>query len=588
MRFVSQEIVLLPTRNLLALLVLTSVCFIGCSNQAEQQGGKDEQTNQAQNRQGQDEQVQGQEQQREVDRDVAAVAKPLDLAYIPETAMAAAVVAPDRILSSSALQLYPIEVLEALTEHHLGINIMDVTQIVGLAQLSQEAPVPQAGAIIRLSKPHQLAKLLPTLRNEGMVREQEIDGFQFLNLNAGLPVSVAMPDEKTVLVGTGDFLSHMLAAKNAQSPLLKLLSGADANDEVIVTLSADMVPAPLREIATNPEMVPPAFASYVNALEKLSALEVKVDFSETFNGELVLHTHDQAEAAELEKVILAGLAQGKQLFLAQATQMPPMGDPVVDAAMRKYMLRLADYMEQVFHPTRDTNRLTMDSNATIGIATTGVMVALLLPAVQSARTAARKMSSGNNLKQIAIALHNYHETYKQFPVGESPNIKYKDGKPLLSWRVHLLPFLEEIALYQKFKLDEPWNSPHNIKLLDEIPPVYVCPHYEVGNQTVYLAPQGPNTAMGGAKRIRFRDITDGTSQTIAVIETGPGRAIPWTKPDDLAIDEDDPVGSVGAERETFQVVFCDGSVQSISAAISGDIFQWMIQINDGHPINLNE
>ena len=83
-------------------------------------------------------------------------------------------------------------------------------------------------------------------------------------------------------------------------------------------------------------------------------------------------------------------------------------------------------------------------------------------------------------------------------------------------------------------------------------------------------------------------ITDGTSQTIAVIETGPGRAIPWTKPDDLAIDEDDPVGSVGAERETFQVVFCDGSVQSISAAISGDIFQWMIQINDGHPINLNE
>jgi hypothetical protein len=276
------------------------------------------------------------------------------------------------------------------------------------------------------------------------------------------------------------------------------------------------------------------------------------------------------------------------MFLAQTSQMPPMGDPVIDAAMRKYMVRLADHLEQVLRPSRDANRLTMDSNATMGIATTGVMVALLLPAVQSARHAARRMSSGNNLKQIGIALHNYHDSYKQFPVGESPTNKYKDGKPLLSWRVHLLPYLDQEPLYNKFKMDEPWDSPHNIQLLDQIPPVYVCPHYELGNRTVYQAPQGANTALGSGKRVRFADITDGTSQTIAVIEAGPERAVPWTKPDGLTLDADDPVGSVAAENATFQVLFCDGSVQSISTAISADIFKWMTLINDGHPINRNE
>ena len=576
MEFATQKPVTLSVRSLLPLLMALLMCLPGCLTKVEQQGGDDEKVNQPQ------------VQQKPAAGEPAAAAAPLDLSYVPSTAMAAAVVAPERILSSQAFQLYPIEVLEALSTQHLGVNVMDVTQIMALTQLSQEAPVPQVGAIIRLSKPHQLAALLPTLRAEGLVTEQTIDGFQFLNVNAGLPVSLTMPDDKTLLVGTGDFLPRMLAAKNVDSPLIKLLRQSDANHEVIVAVSADMVPDPLKEIATSPETVPLVLAAYVGALEKLSAIEVNLNMAEQFAGELVLHTHDPAEAAELEKVILAGAAQAKQLFLAQASQMPPMGDPLVDAAMRKYMVRLANYMEQLFRPTRDANRLTMDSNATMGMATTGVLVALLLPAVQAARTAARKMSSSNNLKQIGIALHNYHDAYKHFPAGESPTNKYKDGKPLLSWRVHLLPFLEEHVLYDKFKMDEPWDSPHNIKLLDQMPSVYVCPHYELGNRTVYLAPQGPNTALGSGERVRFRDITDGTSQTIALIETGPERAVPWTKPVDLTIDADDPVGSVAVDKDTFQVVFCDGSVQSISTAISGDIFQWMIQINDGNPINRNE
>ena len=81
------------------------------------------------------------------------------------------------------------------------------------------------------------------------------------------------------------------------------------------------------------------------------------------------------------------------------------------------------------------------------------------------------MSSSNNLKQTALAIHNYHAAYKQLP----EDIKAPDGTPLLSWRVAILPFIEQAALYEQFHLDEPWDSPHNLKLLNGMPPVYRHP-----------------------------------------------------------------------------------------------------------------
>ena len=84
----------------------------------------------------------------------------------------------------------------------------------------------------------------------------------------------------------------------------------------------------------------------------------------------------------------------------------------------------------------------------------------------------KQLRSSNNLKQIGVALHNYHGVYKTLP----PPAKTADGKPLLSWRVLILPFLEDDDnLYAQFKLDEPWDSPHNIKLLTKMPEVYAHP-----------------------------------------------------------------------------------------------------------------
>ncbi len=194
--------------------------------------------------------------------------------------------------------------------------------------------------------------------------------------------------------------------------------------------------------------------------------------------------------------------------------------------------------------------------------------ALLLPAVQQAREAARRMQSMNNLKQIGLAMHNYHDTYRVFP--PAANVDNK-GKKLLSWRVHILPYVEQAALYQQFHLDEPWDSEHNKELIKNMPPVYISPNQAdlaKEGKTVYLVPTGKSTAFEGPEGLGIREFTDGTSNTILAVEAHPDAAVIWTKPDDLAVDFKNPLkGLKSARVGGFQALFADGSVRFISDMI---------------------
>ena len=102
----------------------------------------------------------------------------------------------------------------------------------------------------------------------------------------------------------------------------------------------------------------------------------------------------------------------------------------------------------------------------------GILVALLLPAVQAAREAARRMQCTNNLKQIALAMHNYHDVHGSFPAAY---IADENGRPMHSWRVALLPYLERSDLYNQYNFNEPWDSPGNLKVAEQLPQTYRCP-----------------------------------------------------------------------------------------------------------------
>jgi uncharacterized protein DUF1559 len=190
----------------------------------------------------------------------------------------------------------------------------------------------------------------------------------------------------------------------------------------------------------------------------------------------------------------------------------------------------------------------------------GVLVALLLPAVQAAREAARRMQSGNNLKQLALAMQNYHDTYNALPPAV---VTDSAGKPLYSGRVLLLPFMEQKPLYDQFRLDEPWDSPANQQFSQMDLKVFRDPSAPPGSpgQTDYLFITGVGTGMEPRPRAQFSDLIDGTSNTVFMIEIK-GSGINWAQPSDLDVSQ--PLSLPPGNHPGGNLsVFFDGHTQMI-------------------------
>lgn len=211
-----------------------------------------------------------------------------------------------------------------------------------------------------------------------------------------------------------------------------------------------------------------------------------------------------------------------------------------------------------------------------------VLIALLLPAVQSAREAARRAQCTNNEKQLALAIHNYISTYNQFPPAA---ITDSQGQPLLSWRVAILPFVEEQQLYNEFHLDEPWDSPHNIALLPRMPQCLKCPSEPLApgttNYLVFVTPA--SLFPGSTTPVRLQDVVDGTSNTIMIAESA--TPVPWTSPRELTGDLTIPTAGVGSKHPGgANVAMGDGSVRFLKKTTLSSILSALISRNGGEVV----
>jgi hypothetical protein len=232
-------------------------------------------------------------------------------------------------------------------------------------------------------------------------------------------------------------------------------------------------------------------------------------------------------------------------------------------------------------PKVDGSRLTIILNGDRREGPT--LQSVLQPALLQSRRAAMRSQSVNNLKQIALAMHMYVDPHKTFP----PAYLAKDGKPLLSWRVLILPYLEQQELYKQFNLDEPWDSEHNRALLKQMPKVYQNPASKVGGEgrTVYLTPRGKDTVFPGAGGIAMKEIRDGTSNTILIVEVDDAHAVEWTRPDDWAFSAEKPsAGLGGGIDDIFNAALADGSVRSIKLNIDPRILRALFTRAGGEAI----
>lgn len=206
-------------------------------------------------------------------------------------------------------------------------------------------------------------------------------------------------------------------------------------------------------------------------------------------------------------------------------------------------------------------------------------------ALKNVMGAAGNAQGLNNLKQMGLAMHTFHDAHGYLPpMQANPQFRH----PNLSWRVDLLPYIEYDNLYKQIRLNEPYDSPHNRRFWSQMPITYASPGMDPTlGQTRYQVFRGQNTPFNG-QRQTFVSILDGTSNTIMIAEAS--RPVNWMAPDDISFQQSPGgfqafnLGSPG--KSVFLVAMCDGSTRQIPKSIDPITLQSMITANQGETFNL--
>ncbi len=534
------------------------------------------------------------------------------LEYVPENAVGVGFVQADRFLTNPMVKAYPVEVAEAFGKKYLGMNPMKITSITfAITPPSPQFPQPDMFSIIKTSETLNeetfFAGIEPLV--DGMAGEQEIqEAFPELKGKAfytdAYPLdymAAHMLDEHTFMLGSLGLMGEIVSKGPNAQPTKAAQMLAAANDGADGFLAINV--APVRDQLNgmlSQQKIPPPFTMYKQVPNYTESITLSCHCTEKLAATLKINGVDEAAAGRLDDMIRFSLDLAKQTMLSEADKMVNSEDEV-EAAMGRYQVRVSDNMIDALRPKKEGNSLVLnfESNeeAAMGanVAVIGVMIALLLPAVQAARGAARRVQSTNNLRQIGLAMHNFHDTFRGLPAQAKTDA---EGKPLLSWRVMILPFIEQSNLFDQFHMDEPWDSEHNKQFIKMMPEAYRRPDSKAPEgYTTYLVPVGANTVFEADSKptpegrdltigSRFSEITDGLSNTAMCVEVNDDAAVIWTKPSDLEVNLMNVWNHLGeAQPGGFNGLFCDGSVQFISKEAGADFLKRWFQRNDGQPLN---
>ena len=370
-------------------------------------------------------------------------------------------------------------------------------------------------------------------------------------------------DPQTVLLAAnyeiGKFIDHPPAA----GPLHELVAKTDLNHDVVGV----GVTGELASVVENPpaELDLPAQAkAMLKLLSDVRDGDLVIDVGSAPAFRLNMNFGQTENADKFQKQVNGFVELGKAMvmFSLPEQDFPPQVDKTA-------------VVELVTETVSSAAVKRQDQTVTISAATPKDFhprLEEILPGLlEAARAQEREARTRNNLRQLGLALNIYHNIHGHFPT----DIVSEDGKPLLSWRVELMPFLEAGAEYELLRRNEPWDSEHNAKLLAKMPPVLALGVDPAGGKTDVLAPKGKGTWIDNPEPITLADVTDGTSSTAFAVQVQPEQALPWAKPGDYVFDVSNPAAGLGASANTEDalVLFCDSAVLSVKKSLAPE--QWV-------------
>ncbi len=444
-----------------------------------------------------------------------------------------------------------------------GLTVADVkTVLYALPNMKDQAGVFKNMTVVTFRKKYDREKLTAALNEaaKGMKGEVAVKD-NVVTITVPSPFS---PDNKMVtthdltddtrvisLTGLGDEYRKPGVAQGLHTAGLKANAGA----AILAGVNFDALPDEIRG-----ENLPPEVKPFRPILVSEGLLLVGAIGSDKLNVTVAVKSKAKGDAAEVEKsldafrlFIDAAITAGKK-SLKESVEKPD---------------EVGQLLEVVQTAIKDAKFSVNDTTTTAAFAMPlGANYAPLFDYLTGGGVSARAQSS-NNLKQLGLSMHNYESAHGFLP---SPATLGKKGKKLLSWRVEILPYVEQEALYKKFNLDEPWDSEHNLKVFKEnpMPKVFAIPGTtnEADKKTHYQVFVGNGAAFDPTGPTKLTDFQDGTSNTFLVATAA--KAVEWTKPDDIEFDPKADLTKLLLYKDGAAMVsFADGSVRAISDKVSG-------------------
>lgn len=474
--------------------------------------------------------------------------------YVPTDAQVAAFAATQTLLTREGSEMMPREVITAAGMKGLGFDPLTIDVVIGCTIILPDGP-PLAGAVLHTSAPLPAEGLFPELKTE----PAELAGKTYARALQPIEPSHCRVDDHTLIVAMEPMLQRMLAEKKA-SPLRTLLAKATLKNDVTAVAAVETL-RPMIEMARQ-QMgeVPPPFVPLLKIPDHIEMAQLTFDLKQGAPAKLTLVSQSDENASKLVVIIRElGLVDAKKLV---DTLIPKSTfHRTVDAAWRRQLTKALQPFLSALEVRANKNKALVESTFDTYVAPAICLMLSTKTPRSETEEKAEYSASFAKLRRIGRAIDAYEKEKGEFPIAYSRDAA---GRPLLSWRVHLLPYLGEEKLFAKFHLDEPWDSQHNRKLLAEMPAVYEVAELPGVCHTPYVTPVSPYSFMSATQPRKRDDIAGRGVGLTTVLEVDLDQSVLWTKPQDWILDPKDVYRGVGGLRlmhlSGFMHLNADGSV----------------------------